>query len=70
MMITDKCPICHTEYPWNSCNDYYEGAGEQTTTLVGKTITLSLCPIDNGVIAIQILDENGGEVYVPSTQEL
>jgi hypothetical protein len=72
MDVKDKCPICREEYVWDACCDTFPAATELKTELEGnREVTLFLCPRDGGTIALMVVDEVfGGNVYVPSTQEL
>ena len=70
----DKCPDCEREFGWDACADLYVGAKNELVTVVGEKQTreliLSVCPDCDCVIAVEVLDNRGGEVYVPSTKEL
>jgi len=82
-MIKNNCPICNTEYVWDSDLECYKTVvlGDlaafnqpietEPVKVNGKEITLHLCRrcSVNGVIAISVVD--GDEIiYTPSTQSL
>ena len=73
--IIDKCPGCDREFGWDACVDEYVGARIESAE-VNKGLTnhrelvLSICPDCDAVIAVEVLDNRGGEVYVPSQKDL
>ena len=77
--IIDKCPQCQREFGWDACADTYVGAKNEITSVnkpgvgcqvVKRILILEVCPDCDAVIAVQVLDNRGGEVYVPTTKEL
>lgn len=72
--IIDKCPGCEREFGWDTCADMYAGTGQELVNTGGlsnpREVILEVCPDCDTVIAVQVLDNHGGEVYVPSTKEL
>jgi hypothetical protein len=75
--IRDACPICQRSFEWDAENDHYRDAMEHDDTVVPKSmngeerrLSLFICPADGAVIAVYIVDEFGGEVFVPSQKAL
>jgi hypothetical protein len=71
-MITN-CPHCNCPHEYDHATDDYRDAGPTPAVTVGdgtsaKHVRLHTCDECRAVIAISVLDENGGNLYTPRTE--
>ncbi len=70
-MIVHKCPYCEKSYTWDGDFDSYGGT-DDIDFKVSEDISLTLytCAVCAATVAVFVNDNNGGSLYVPSTDEL
>jgi len=68
--IAEKCPICDTYYVWDSKREQYAQTQEIDVQVAGKAVTLCICPNDNGIVAVRVIDRHGQHIYTPAPHTL